>query len=147
MSEEDYKVVFARNLKKYMDLQNKTQKDLIDDLKLSSSTVSNWCTAQKMPRMNKVQMLADYFGIEKSDLIEDKSKEVELNKKDEKEITNVLESTREYLMSQDGLMFDGEPATEEGIQSILDALELGLEIAKKRNIRLINTKIKDKAND
>ncbi len=133
MSEEDYKVVFARNLKKYMDLQNKTQKDLIDDLKLSSSTVSNWCTAQKMPRMNKVQMLADYFGIEKSDLIEDKSKEVELNKKDEKEITNVLESTREYLMSQDGLMFDGEPATEEGIQSILDALELGLEIAKKRN--------------
>lgn len=133
MSEEDYKVVFARNLKKYMDLQNKTQKDLIDDLKLSSSTVSNWCTAQKMPRMNKVQMLADYFGIEKSDLIEDKSKEVELNKKDEKEITNVLESTREYLMSQDGLMFDGEPATEEGIQSILDALELGLEMAKKRN--------------
>ena len=133
MSEEDYKVVFAKILKKYMDLQNKTQKDLIDDLKLSSSTVSNWCTAQKMPRMNKVQMLADYFGIEKSDLIEDKSKEVELNKKDEKEITNVLESTREYLMSQDGLMFDGEPATEEGIQSILDALELGLEIAKKRN--------------
>ncbi|MEG1184765.1 MAG: transcriptional regulator, partial [Eubacterium sp.] len=57
----------------------------------------------------------------------------ELNDKDKKEISKILDNTREQLTSQEGLMFDGEPASEEGVQSILDALELGLEIAKKRN--------------
>ncbi len=73
MSEDEYKLIFSKNLKHYLEKAGKTQTDLINDLDLSSSTVSNWCTAQKMPRMNKVQMLADYLGIEKSDLIENKT--------------------------------------------------------------------------
>jgi repressor LexA len=72
MSEDEYEIIFSKNLKHYLEEAGKTQTDLINDLNLSSSTVSNWCTAQKMPRMNKVQMLADYLGIEKSDLIENK---------------------------------------------------------------------------
>jgi transcriptional regulator with XRE-family HTH domain len=75
MAEEDYKKIFAKNLKYYMDLNGKNQMDLMNDLHLSSSTVSNWCTGLKLPRMDKVQMLADYFKINKSDLIEDKSNE------------------------------------------------------------------------
>lgn len=72
MAENDYKQIFSKNLKHYMNLSHKNQMDLMRDLNLSSSTVSNWCTGTKLPRMNKVQMLADYFGIEKSDLIEEK---------------------------------------------------------------------------
>ena len=72
MSETDYKEKKTKNLKKYMELNNKTQADIINDLGLSSSTVSNWCTGQKLPRMNKIEMLANYFGINKSDLIESK---------------------------------------------------------------------------
>ena len=56
-----------------MNKYEKNQMDLMNDLNLSSSTVSSWCTGKKLPRMGKIQMLADYFGIEKSDLIEDKS--------------------------------------------------------------------------
>ena len=56
-----------------MELNNKTQMDLMNDLGLISSTVSSWYNGQKMPRMGKIQMLADYFGVNKSDLIEDKS--------------------------------------------------------------------------
>lgn len=70
MAEDEYKKIFSRNLKYYMEINNKTQSDLMTDLKLSSSTLSNWCTGLKLPRMDKVQMLADYFGILKSDLIE-----------------------------------------------------------------------------
>ena len=55
-----------------MSLNNKNQMDLMNDLSLSSSTVSSWCTGKKLPRMGKIQMLADYFHIEKSDLLEDK---------------------------------------------------------------------------
>ena len=70
MSESEYKKIFSNNLKYYMDLNKKNQMDLVNDLTLSQSTVSNWCTGLKLPRMNKIQMLADYFGIEKSDLLE-----------------------------------------------------------------------------
>ncbi len=73
MAEDEYKRIFAKNLRYYMEQNNKNQMDLMQDLNLSSSTVSNWCTGLKLPRMDKVQMLADYFGILKSDLIEEKN--------------------------------------------------------------------------
>ena len=75
MAEDEYRKVFAKNLKYYMELNGKNQMDLMNDLHLSSSTVSNWCTGLKLPRMDKVQLLADYFHINKSDLIEEKNKE------------------------------------------------------------------------
>lgn len=75
MSEDEYRRVFSKRLNYYMSLNNKNQMDLMNDLDLSSSTVSSWCTGKKLPRMGKIQMLADYFHIEKSDLLEDKSKE------------------------------------------------------------------------
>lgn len=73
MSEEEYRHIFVKKLSYYMSKYGKNQMDLMNDLGLSSSTVSSWCTGKKLPRMGKIQMLADYFGIEKSDLIEEKS--------------------------------------------------------------------------
>lgn len=54
-------------------MHGKTQKDLIDFIHVSSSTVSNWCTGQKLPRMDKIQAIANWLGINTSDLIEEKS--------------------------------------------------------------------------
>ena len=75
MPEDRYKKIFSKNLRNLLEINNKTQTDLSKDLNLSSSTVSNWCTGLKLPRMNKIEMLANYFGVEKSDLIEDKSED------------------------------------------------------------------------
>lgn len=72
MSEEEYRKVFVRKLAYYMQLNGKNQMDLMRDLDLKSATVSSWCTGKKLPRMDKIQMLADYFNIEKSDLLEEK---------------------------------------------------------------------------
>lgn len=72
MSDEQYRKTFVKKLHYYMKLKGINQTDIMKALGLSSSTVSNWCTGQKMPRMGKIQMLADYFGVEKSDLIEEK---------------------------------------------------------------------------
>lgn len=69
----DYKKVFAKNLSNLLARNKKTQADLVSDLKLNKSTVSTWANGTKMPRMNKIEQLANYFGVEKSDLIEDKS--------------------------------------------------------------------------
>lgn len=64
------KEIFAKNLRYWMKIKNKNQIDLMNDLNLSSSTVSDWYNAKKYPRMGTVQMLADYLGILKSDLVE-----------------------------------------------------------------------------
>ena len=71
MEDNGYKRVFAKNLRHYMSLNGKNQTDLIKDLGFSSSTISNWCTGQKLPRMDKIQVLADYFHITRADLLED----------------------------------------------------------------------------
>lgn len=132
MSESDYKKIFSKNLKLYMDINNKSQIDIVNDLHLSQSTVSNWCTGLKLPRMDKVQMLADYFKIEKSDLLENKqSQQINLNKKDERDIMKRLEQTLDDLESgQEGLMFDGT-IMDEGTRDLLRAsLENSIRIAK-----------------
>ena len=68
----DFKHVFAKNLRNQLARHDKLQNDLVNDLGLNKSTVSTWINGTKMPRMNTVERLAAYFGIEKSDLIEDK---------------------------------------------------------------------------
>ena len=59
-------------------------------------------------------------------------KESPLKPKDEKKITEML-SKMEVMLKQDGLMFDGNPASPEAIESILSAMQIGMEIAKKKN--------------
>lgn len=79
-SKQQQKNIFSRNLRRHLRLCGKTQADLVNDLKITSSTVSDWVNAKKYPRMDKVQMLADYLHIYKSDLIEEKeTKEEAIN--------------------------------------------------------------------
>lgn len=75
MSDENEKKIFASNLKYYMSSYNKSQTDLINDLGINKSTISSWCSGQKMPRMGTIQKLADYFSIQKSNLVEEKKRE------------------------------------------------------------------------
>lgn len=70
MSLDEHKKIFSRQLNYYLKFNNKKEADLIRDLGYSSSTVSNWCTGKKIPRMDKVEILANYLNINKSDLIE-----------------------------------------------------------------------------
>lgn len=79
MSEQDAKRIFANNLNYFLDLKNKNQIEVANKLKINPSTFSSWCTGQKMPRMDKVEMLAHYFGIKKSDLIEEHEKEPDID--------------------------------------------------------------------
>ena len=60
-----------------MAINKKTRREVCADLGFSYYTFSDWVNGKKYPRMDKVEMLANYFGILKSDLIEDKSEENE----------------------------------------------------------------------
>lgn len=77
MSEDLYKKIFSKNLNHYMELNEKTQTDIINDLGFNKSAVSTWCNGTRLPRMDKVELLAQYFGINRSDLIEDKNEQTD----------------------------------------------------------------------
>lgn len=75
MGEDQYKKIFSKNLRHYMSLNNKNQIDLINDLGFNKSAVSTWCNGTRLPRMDKVDALAKYFNINRSDLIEEHTSE------------------------------------------------------------------------
>lgn len=77
MGEDYYKLIFSKNLKRLMSLHDKTQIDLINDLGFNKSAVSTWCNGTRLPRMDKVDILAKYFGANRSDLIEEKEDTVD----------------------------------------------------------------------
>lgn len=74
MSEDAQKKIFAKNLNSYIEASGKTQLEIAKSIGVSPQTFNTWCKGIAIPRMGKVQALADYFHINKSDLIEDKSK-------------------------------------------------------------------------
>lgn len=67
MSDEDLKKIFARNLSNILSMSGKQPVDIVNDLHIPFSTVSNWLSGAKFPRPAKQQMLADYLGVKVSD--------------------------------------------------------------------------------
>lgn len=66
------KEVFAKNLRYYLERSGKQQKELAEIVGVSAPTINDWIKGKKYPRIDKIEILADYFGILKSDLIEEK---------------------------------------------------------------------------
>lgn len=73
MSEIGNKDIFSRNLQYYMSINNKDRYDLVKDLKFPYSTVTDWINGNSYPNIGRIEILANYFNIEKSDLIEKRS--------------------------------------------------------------------------
>lgn len=71
MSDAEQKIIFSRNLIKYVSQSGKSQKEIADAIGVSPQTFNTWCQGIAIPRMGKVQLLSDYFRINKSDLIEE----------------------------------------------------------------------------
>ena len=84
------KEVFSRNLKYYIESTGKSQKDLALVLGISLSTFNDWVNGKKYPRIDKIEMLAKYFGILKSDLIEDKGEDHRQMQKKNDIITDII---------------------------------------------------------
>lgn len=73
MNDKEQKIIFSKNLNSLLSQRNKTQKEVADAISVSPQTFNTWCQGIALPRMSKVQKLADYFHVERSDLIDDRS--------------------------------------------------------------------------
>lgn len=72
MNAENFKNIFSKNLKKYMNEYNINNRELSNVVGVSESTVGKWLLKKTIPRMGIIEKLANYFNIEKSDLLEEK---------------------------------------------------------------------------
>lgn len=73
MSDLGNKEIFSKNLQYYMRINNKDRNEVARDLNIPYSTLADWYNGNKYPRIDKIQLLADYFDIKKSDLVEKRS--------------------------------------------------------------------------
>ena len=81
--------VFTKNLLKYLGLNNATQKDVAHSIGVTTGTFNDWVKGRAVPRMDKIQKLADYFDIEVSDLLEEHS--IETKRYRQKEMNAIVE--------------------------------------------------------
>ena len=105
---------------------------------ISQSTLSEWKTKQRTPTVETLVKLARHFGVPVSYFTDslteaDKTTEQSLTARDQRDIAKTMGELRERLMNEDGLMFDGEPLSPEALESILNAMQLGLQAAKQQN--------------
>lgn len=63
MSESESKKIFSERLNQLMAERGITQKEISVITGASTSTVSTWSNGMNMPRMDKVERLADYFDL------------------------------------------------------------------------------------
>ena len=66
------KEIFAKNLAYYLSICGREQKEVAENIGVPTSTFNEWVKGRKYPRIDKIELLANYFRIKKSDLIEDK---------------------------------------------------------------------------
>jgi len=67
------KTIMASNIRYYLRERNIKRTELCDALGFKYSTVSAWLNAEKYPRIDKIEKMANYFRISKSDLVERRS--------------------------------------------------------------------------
>ena len=82
------KEIFANNLSFYMEQKGVDRNTLCADLDLKYTTVRDWLKGITYPRIGKIELLANYFNINKSDLIENKNSTAQPSDSLLEEITN-----------------------------------------------------------
>lgn len=97
------KEIFARNLGRYVSASGLTQKEIAMAVSVSTSTFSDWMKGVTYPRMEKVQALANYFGIQSSDLVDDVSIAKDLISDEDQKVLDLFhkipQEKREFILS------------------------------------------------
>ena len=65
------KLIMAKNILYYMNKKNVSASDVCKACGFKQNTFSDWVNAKIYPRIDKIEIMANYFGVSKSDLVED----------------------------------------------------------------------------
>lgn len=101
---------------------------------IPASTFTDWKKGRSVPKQEKLQKIADYFGVSLEYLMTGKEKKwtPTISTKEEKDIQKQLENTLNQLENSTGLMFDGKIMDDNTRDLLKDSLEFAM-----RNARLL----------
>ena len=114
MSALGNKEVMASNIKRLMDLRGKDRTDVCRDLDIKYTTFTDWINAKTYPRIDKIELMANYFNVSKADLVE--------------EYIPSTRSTKAVTINVLGRVAAGLPI--EAVENIIDTEEISLEMAR-----------------
>ena len=128
----------ADRISEAMKLRDIRQADLVKKTGISKGALSSYISGRYVPKQNNVYLIAKALDVSEAwlmggDVPMQRIESPTLTRRDTRDIEKILEQTRGQLTSQEDLMFDGEPASPEAIESILSAMQIGMELAKKKN--------------
>ena len=106
MSNLGNKETMSKNLKYYIALSGKDRRELAEIWGFPYSTITDWINGKKYPRIDRIEVMADYFGILKSDLIEERTEEHrEMQKKNDalSDIVIRMQTDNEFFAAVEAL--------------------------------------------
>lgn len=116
MREQDFNTIFSNNLNYYLNENDKTQAELAKYVGVSTASVCNWCKGIKLPRMDKVDRMCDFFQIKRSDLM------------DEHSHTKSTSNKKAVIINVLGRVAAGIPI--EAVEEIIDQEEITEDLAR-----------------
>lgn len=122
---------FRTNLKRYLKEKKKTQKELAEYLNVSPTIVSYYIKGINTPRMDKIDKITKFLGIERSDLIGHNSDIVD--NKENIDISIMVNDLIENLNSNQTLMYKDEPMDELTKELVKTSIEQAARIAMARH--------------
>ena len=106
------KEVMSANILYYMELYNETRKDLSKLFSVPYTTICDWINAKTYPRIDKIELMAKHWNIDKSDLVEPPK-----------------EKENKFMIPVLGTVIAGYPI--EAIENILDYEEISENMARQ----------------
>ena len=114
MSDLGNKQIMAKNIRYYMNKHSVSQTEICNTLGIKMPTFSDWVNAKTYPRIDKIELMANYFGISKADLVE--------------EHTAQSTNSNAVTIKDLGRVAAGLPI--EAVENIIDTEEISEELSK-----------------
>jgi transcriptional regulator with XRE-family HTH domain len=70
MSEKEYAKIIGANLRRIAYEHGKSQVQMSRELNINKATISSWMNGTRIPRMDKIDMLCNYFNVKRADIME-----------------------------------------------------------------------------
>lgn len=113
------KQIMAENIKRLLEQKGLNPRQMAIELGFKYTTVNDWVNAKSYPRIDKIEIMANFFNVSKSALVE------EYNPASDKQADPFSDSEIELSsIDERVLMFDGKPLTDDDRRAIRALIEI-----------------------
>ena len=107
------KEIMANNIKRFMSMKGVDRNTVCAALGIKYTTLTDWINAKTYPRIDKIEKLANYFGVDKSDLVEPEDLRYYRNQ--------LVHNRAEDARVNEGILLDAsKDLTDEELESVIN---------------------------